>query len=267
MGGRLLGAALRVGKQIADGFCMSAAIRFSNLTLGYDRHPAVHHLDGEIDSGDLLAICGPNGAGKSTLLKGIVGTLSPLSGAISLPRAKAREIAYLPQAADIDRSFPINVFDLVAMGLWKRRGLFGGFSKSDDKKIQDAIAAVGLQGFERRAIATLSGGQLQRMLFARLLIQDAAIILLDEPFTAIDSKTTGDLLNLVARWHAEKRTVLAVLHDLDLVREHFPHTLLLAREKIARGPTKAVLTPENLLKARSMIEAFDGQAPACERAA
>ncbi len=246
---------------------MSAAILFRDLTLGYDRHPAVHHLDGDVETGALVAICGPNGAGKSTLLKGIAGALSPLSGAISLPRAKSREIAYLPQAAEIDRSFPINVFDLVAMGLWRLRGAFGGCSRSDEAKIRAAIAAVGLEGFERRAIATLSGGELQRMLFARLLIQDAAIILLDEPFTAIDTKTTADLLDLVARWRAEKRTVLAVLHDLDLVRRHFPQTLLLAREPIAQGRTETVLTAENLLKARSMIEAFDHRAQACGRAA
>jgi zinc/manganese transport system ATP-binding protein len=227
-----------------------AAIKFSDLTLGYDRHPAVHHLDGDVESGALLAICGPNGAGKSTLLRGIVGTL-----------------AYLPQAADIDKSFPINVFDVVAMGLWRRCGLFGAISGGDVKKIGAAIAAVGLEGFETRVIGTLSGGQLQRMLFARLLIQDAAIILLDEPFTAIDSKTTTDLLSLIARWREEKRTVVAVLHDLELVREYFPQTLLLAREKIAWGRTDAVLTSENLLQARSMIEAFDRQAPACARTA
>lgn len=246
---------------------MDTAIRFSDLTLGYDRHPAVHHLDGNIESGALLAICGPNGAGKSTLLKGIVGALTPLSGSVALPRAKPREIAYLPQAAEVDKSFPVNVFDFVAMGMWRRCGLFGGVSRDEGTRIQSAIAAVGLDGFEARPIGTLSGGQLQRMLFARLLIQDAAIILLDEPFTAIDSKTTADLLALVARWHTEKRTVLVVLHDLDLVRGHFPQTLLLAREAIAKGETKAVLTPENLLKARAMIEAFDRQAHACARAA
>ncbi|QBR71518.1 ABC transporter [Beijerinckiaceae bacterium] len=246
---------------------MDTAIRFSDLTLGYDRHPAVHHLDGNIESGALLAICGPNGAGKSTLLKGIVGALTPLSGSVALPRAKPREIAYLPQAAEVDKSFPVNVFDFVAMGMWRRCGLFGGVSRDEGTRIQSAIAAVGLDGFEARPIGTLSGGQLQRMLFARLLIQDAAIILLDEPFTAIDSKTTADLLALVARWHTEKRTVLVVLHDLDLVRTHFPQTLLLAREAIAKGETKAVLTPENLLKARAMIEAFDRQAHACVRAA
>ena len=167
---------------------MDIAIRFRDLTLGYDRHPAVHHLDGEVESGALLAVCGPNGAGKSTLLKGIAGTLAPLAGSIALPRLKSRDIAYLPQAADIDKSFPINVFDVVAMGLWKRCGLFGGISRSETAKIRAAITAVGLEGFEARAIATLSGGQMQRMLFARPLVQDAAVILLDEPFTAMTPK-------------------------------------------------------------------------------
>jgi zinc/manganese transport system ATP-binding protein len=243
------------------------AIRFSNLTLGYDRHPAVHHLDGEVERGALLAICGPNGAGKSTLLKGIAGTLTPLAGSIALPRVKHRDIAYLPQAADIDKSFPINVFDVAAMGLWKRCGSLGGISRRENSKIREAVAAVGLEGFESRHIATLSGGQLQRMLFARLLMQNSSLILLDEPFTAIDSKTLVDLLGLVTRWHEEQRTVLVVLHDLDLVREHFPQTLLLAREAIARGKTDAVLIPENLLKARAMIEAFDREAQICARAA
>jgi zinc/manganese transport system ATP-binding protein len=246
---------------------MDIAIRFSDLTLGYDRHPAVHHLDGEVESGALLAICGPNGAGKSTLLKGIAGTLTPLAGTLAMPRVKPRDIAYLPQAADIDKSFPINVFDVVAMGLWNLCGLFGGISRGQTAKIREAIGAVGLEGFEARPVGTLSGGQLQRMLFARLLMQNAAVILLDEPFTAIDSKTVADLLALVARWHEERRTVLIVSHDLDLVRAHFPQTLLLAREAISKGSTDVVLTPENLLKARAMIEAFDRDAHSCARAA
>jgi zinc/manganese transport system ATP-binding protein len=153
------------------------------------------------------------------------------------------------------------------MGLWARCGLFGAIARRELTKVEGAIAAVGLEGFELRAISTLSGGQLQRMLFARLLLQDAAIILLDEPFTAIDSKTVSDLLDLVARWSSEKRTVLAVLHDEELVRAHFPQTLLLAREKIAWGETSDVLTPQNLLKARTMVEAFDRGAPPCAHAA
>jgi zinc/manganese transport system ATP-binding protein len=242
---------------------MPAALQFRNLTLGYDRHPAVHHLDGRVERGALVAVIGPNGAGKSTLFKGVVGVIKPLAGSIDRDGLHVRDIAYLPQIADVDRSFPINVYDLVAMGLWRRSGLFGGFRRIEHEKIEDAIAAVGLTGFEGRPIATLSGGQMQRTLFARLLLQDARVIVLDEPFTAVDAKTAADLFDLVRRWHSEQRTVLAALHDLDLVKESFPETLLLAREPVAWGPTAEVLTPENLLKARRMCEAFDEQAPEC----
>ncbi len=242
-------------------------LRFHNLTLGYERHPAVHHLDGTIESGALIAVVGPNGAGKSTLFKGVIGTLKPLAGSIERDGFDARDIAYLPQVPDIDRSFPINVYDMVAMGLWRTKGLFGGIGRKDRDIIEHAIEAVGLTGFEQRAIGTLSGGQMQRMLFARLLVQDARVIVLDEPFTAIDERTAADLLNLVRRWHSEKRTVLAALHDLDLVKANFAKTLLLAREPVAWGLTPDVLTAENLNKARRMCEAFDESAEACAVAA
>jgi zinc/manganese transport system ATP-binding protein len=242
---------------------MTAALRFNNLTLGYDRHPAVHHLDGAVDTGALMAVVGPNGAGKSTLFKGIVGMIKPLAGRIERDGLSARDIAYLPQAAEIDRSFPINVFDMVSMGLWHHTGLFGGIDKKARHRVEDAIAAVGMTGFEDRAIGTLSGGQMQRMLFARLLLQDARVIVLDEPFNAVDAKTSADLFDLVRRWHGEKRTVLTALHDIDFVRANFPETLLLAREPVAWGNTTTVLTPENLLTARRMCEAFDEHAAEC----
>ncbi len=242
---------------------MPAALRFSDVTLGYDRHPAVHHLDGAVESGALVAVVGPNGAGKSTLFKGVVGLLKPLAGRIERGGLVPSEIAYLPQAAEIDRSFPINVYDMVAMGLWRRAGLLGGIGRAERQQVHAAIAAVGLTGFEARPIGSLSGGQMQRVLFARLLLQDAGLILLDEPFTAIDAKTAADLFDLVQRWHGEGRTVLAALHDIDLVRTSFPQTLLLAREPVAWGRTVEVLTPENLLKARRMCEAFDEHAAAC----
>lgn len=242
---------------------MNAQLRFNNLTLGYDRHPAVHHLQGQVSAGALVAVVGPNGAGKSTLFKGIVGALKPLSGEVERFGVQPHDIAYLPQVAEIDRSFPISVYDMVAMGLWRRAGLFGGIGRRQRHDIAEAISAVGLTGFERRTISTLSGGQMQRMLFARLLLQDARVIVLDEPFNAIDAKTCEDLIDLVRRWHGEKRTVLAALHDLALVKEHFPQTLLLARQAVAWGPTPEVLTAENLLKARQMCEAFDDHAHAC----
>ncbi|MEH2514905.1 zinc/manganese transport system ATP-binding protein [Bradyrhizobium sp. AZCC 1610] len=242
---------------------MAAQIKFHNVTLGYDRHPAVHHLKGEVAAGALVAVIGPNGAGKSTLFRGLAGILKPLSGSIDLGGLDIRDIAYLPQTADIDRTFPISVFDLVGTGLWRRTGFFGGMGKAERDKITRALAAVGLNGFENRSIGTLSGGQMQRMLFARVLLQDARLIVLDEPFNAIDTKTSADLLALVKRWHGEGRTVLAALHDMELVRDHFPETLLLARGPVAWGPTAEVLTAENLMVALRMCEAFDDTAAAC----
>jgi len=242
---------------------MTEQLRFRNLTLGYDRHPAVHHLDGAVRVGALIAVVGPNGAGKSTLFKGVVGAIKPLAGRIERNGVRPQDIAYLPQVAEIDRGFPISVYDMVAMGLWRSKGLFGGIGASDRDTVERAIEAVGLTGFERRPIGTLSGGQMQRMLFARLLLQDARVIVLDEPFSAIDASTAADLLGLVRRWHGEQRTVLSAMHDLDLVKANFPEALLLAREPVAWGPTAEVITADNMLKARRMCEAFDEQAEAC----
>jgi zinc/manganese transport system ATP-binding protein len=242
---------------------MAVQVQFRNVTLGYDRHPAVHHLNLEVAAGALVAVIGPNGAGKSTLFRGLAGILKPLAGSISLGGLDSKDIAYLPQTADIDRSFPISVFDFVGTGLWRSTGFFGGMGKAERDRILAALAAVGLNGFENRTIGTLSGGQMQRMLFARVLLQDARLIALDEPFNAIDAKTSADLIALVKRWHGEGRTVLAALHDLDMVRNHFPETLLLARGPVAWGSTAQVLTPENLLVAMKMCEAFDDRAAAC----
>src|SRR4051812_24717835 len=242
---------------------MAAQLQFRDVTLGYDRHPAVHHLEGEIAPGALMAVVGPNGAGKSTLFRGLVGILKPLAGSIGLGDLNVRDIAYLPQTVDIDRTFPISVYDFVGTGLWRATGFFGGMGKSAREKITQALAAVGLNGFENRPIGTLSGGQMQRMLFARVLLQDARLIVLDEPFNAIDAKTSADLLALVQRWHGEGRAVLAALHDMDLVRHHFPEPLLLARGPVAWGATAEVLTVENLTEARRMCEAFDDGAAAC----
>jgi zinc/manganese transport system ATP-binding protein len=242
---------------------MTAQLQFRDVTLGYDRHPAVHHLSGEVATGALLAIVGPNGAGKSTLFRGLVGILKPLAGSIWRGGLDVLDIAYLPQTVDIDRSFPISVYDFVGTGLWRSVGFFGGMGKVARERIAQALAAVGLNGFENRPIGTLSGGQMQRMLFARVLLQDARLIVLDEPFNAIDAKTSDDLLALVRRWHGEGRTVLAALHDMDLVRAYFPETLLLAREQVAWGLTADVLTSDNLMEARRMCEAFDDSAAAC----
>ena len=241
------------------------AIALHDLTLGYAGHPAVHHLSGVFAPGSMTAVVGPNGSGKSTLLKGITGILRPLGGKIERGSLKISQIAYLPQQAEIDRSSPITVLDIVALGLWHRIGRFGGMTRELWLQAGQALAAVGLEGFERRAIGELSAGQFQRVLFARLLLQDCPVILLDEPFTAVDTRTTADLLNVIHRWHAENRTIIAVLHNYDQVRTYFPMTLMIAREPIGWGLTPEVMTPENLQLARRMSEAWDESAAACRR--
>ncbi|WP_300449893.1 ABC transporter ATP-binding protein [Accumulibacter sp.] len=232
----------------------SPILRFENLTLGYNRHPAVHHLHGEVATGSLLAIVGPNGAGKSTLLKAIAGELRPLQGRIELHGVVRPQIAYLTQLATLDSRFPMVVHDFVAMGLWREIGAFAGLNGAQRRRVDAALGTVGLAGLESRPIGALSGGQLQRALFARVLLQDAPLVLLDEPFGAIDAASVRDLAGLIRNWHGEGRTVIAVLHDLEHVRREYPETLLLAREVVARGETAKVLSDANLQRARQLAE-------------
>ncbi len=239
-----------------------ALVTLSNLTVSYRQHPALHHVSGHFLAGSLTAVVGPNGSGKSTLLKSIAG-LVPLDGHAGIDRAPGLRMAYLPQHSELDRSFPLDVRDCVLMGLWWDTGAWGQATPAMLLKVDAAVAAVGLQGFERRPVGTLSSGQLQRALFARLLVQDAELILLDEPFNAVDSKTTAGLLTLVQQWQRQGRTVVAVLHDDAMVRDFFPQTLLLARECLAWGPTAEVLTGTGLQRARAMAEAWDETAAAC----
>lgn len=238
---------------------MSLEVR--NLTVSHDRRPAVHHVSFSVPAGGLMAVVGPNGAGKSTLLRAIAGLHRPEHGTI---RAGGR-VALLPQQAGMDRGFPLSCRDAVLLGLWAEGGAFGHLR--DGGRVAAALDSVGLRGFEGRPVGSLSAGQFQRLLFARLLLQDAPVILLDEPFNALDARTAADLLAVMRRWHGEGRTVLAVLHDLDLVRAEFPTALLMARDAVACGPTEQALSPENRLRARRMAEGWDPHAEACARAA
>jgi len=234
-----------------------------DLTVTYERHPAVHHVCGSFAKGSLTAVIGPNGAGKSTLVKSIVGLLKPAEGRIDFHGVNPKDAAFLPQSVAIDDSFPISVMDVVLMGLWRRVGAFRSIGAKERGIALDALSMVGLTDFEARSFGSLSAGQRQRVLFARLVAADSPLILLDEPFTALDARTTLDLLRLVQRWHEEGRTVIAVLHDFEQVRRFFPESLLLARELIAWGSTERVLTAEHLRRARAMSENWDEDAQIC----
>jgi len=234
------------------------SIEINNLTIAYERHPAVHHLTATIHDGEWLAIVGPNGAGKSTLLNALAGITKINEG--NIEGICPESVAYMPQQTQLDKSFPITVFELVSTGLWRRLKLYRSFDSLEAKKCREAIEAVGLNGFEDRMIDTLSGGQLQRTLFARILLQDQPVILLDEPFNAIDSKTLADLTQLIKQWHQANRTIIMVTHDLDYVKQHCPYTLILARKKIGHGPTEQILIEDNLQCAIELSEAFDQKA-------
>ncbi len=242
---------------------LRSMIAVRDLTVTHGRHPAVHHVSFALEAGSLTAVVGPNGAGKSTLLRALAGLHPPVEGRIEgLRRA---EVALLPQQAQMDRGFPLSCRDAVLFGLWREGGSFARVP--EPRRAEAALEAVGLGGFGARAVGSLSAGQFQRVLFARLMLQDAPVILLDEPFNALDARTAAELLGVVRRWHGEGRTILAVLHDLDLVRREFPQTLLLAREAIAFGPTGRALSAENRLRARMMAEAWDEAADPCPLAA
>lgn len=242
---------------------VAPTLTLENVTLCHRDRPAVHHLSGSFAPGSMTAVIGPNGGGKSTLLAGLMGRIAPSTGRILRPAAPG-QMAWLPQQAEIDRGFPIQVLDVVLLGLWGRLGPWRGASRAHRAQAAQALETVGLAGAERRPIGELSAGQFQRVLFARLLLQDAPVLLLDEPFNAVDERTTADLLALLHHWHAEGRTVVTVLHDLAQVRAHFDQVLLLAREPVAWGPTAQVLQPTLLDRARLAARVWESQAPWCE---
>ena len=242
-------------------------ITLKNLSVGYDRHPAVHHISGTFKTGSLTAVTGPNGGGKSTLLKALIGFLKPMTGTIDFGGTLQKQIAFLPQQSEVDRSFPLSVLDVVVLGHWSKIGAFRNVTASQYEEGLAALKEVGMEAFAERPILALSTGQWQRVLFARLMVQDAKILLLDEPFAAIDGRTTHDLMHILQHWQKEGRTVIAVMHDLPLVRDHFPDALMLAKDLIGWGPSAEVITDKNLAEATSRASNWVEHAAMCERGA
>ena len=218
---------------------VDGGVLLRDVTVRYGRRVALEAVSGEFASGSLTAVVGPNGAGKSTLLAAIAGVVRLAGGEVNC--SARRRLAYLPQLAAIDRDYPLTVSELITLGGWRE---FGAFRSPGTALAGTRSGGGGDGGVDRTAearIGEISVGELQRALFARLMLQDAAVILLDEPFAAVDAPTLSVLLDQVTRWHREGRTVIAVLHDLDLVRARFPSTLVLARRCLAWGATEAAL--------------------------
>ena len=214
-------------------------IGLRDVTVRYGRRIALEAVSGEFAPGSLTAVVGANGAGKSTLLAAIAGVKRLAGGVVDRP-ARQR-VAYLPQLAAIDREYPLTVSELITLGAWREFGAFRSPGAALRARAAAVAERVGLAERLGRPIGEISVGELQRALFARLILQDAAVILLDEPFAAVDAQTISVLLDQIVQWHQDGRTVIAVLHDLDLVQAHFPSTLVLARRCVAWGATEVAL--------------------------
>ena len=214
-------------------------IGLRDVTVRYGRRIALEAVSGEFAPGSLTAVVGANGAGKSTLLAAIAGVKRLAGGVVDRP-ARQR-VAYLPQLAAIDREYPLTVSELITLGAWREFGAFRSPGAALRARAAAVAERVGLAERLGRPIGEISVGELQRALFARLILQDAAVILLDEPFAAVDAQTISVLLDQIVQWHQDGRTVIAVLHDLDLVQAHFPSTLVLARSCVAWGATEVAL--------------------------
>jgi zinc/manganese transport system ATP-binding protein len=204
-------------------------IGLEKVELRYGARSVVSGLSGTFQPGSLTAVIGPNGAGKTTLLRALAGLHPPSSGRIDRGGLIASDFALLPQGSQLDRTFPITCRDVVALAA-PGLGAFRSLGRRRLAATLDALGRVGLAGLENRPVQALSAGQFQRLLFARTILQDAPVVLMDEPFSAVDAATTRLLLTIIHEWHAQGRTLIVVLHDMDLVRQHFPLALILGGE-------------------------------------
>jgi len=224
----------------------SVCIALNNVSIRYGRTEAVRAVSGTFAEGSLVALAGPNGAGKSTLLKAIAGILKPASGHIDIAHEAEHHTAFLPQSSALQRDYPFTVLQTALTGLWPELGSGGAITEAHKTRARSVLAKLGLEDLEKRQIGALSGGQFQRLLFARVMMQDPKLILLDEPFTGLDNETTKTLVQILRLWHKEGRTVLCVLHDFLLLRRVFPETFLMDGALVASGPTEELFR-KNLL--------------------
>jgi zinc/manganese transport system ATP-binding protein len=212
-------------------------ISVRDLSVYYGNRHALQNVSGVFHKGSLTAVVGPNGSGKSTLLKTLAGVIRPTTGEIVFPKSGRPTMAYLPQIANMQRDFPLSVEESVLTGFYPEMGEKSGIRAPHHLQARKALMDVGLSGYESRSVDELSGGEFQRMLFARVIIQDAPVILLDEPFTAVDAETTSRLICLLLKWHKEDRTVICVLHDLLLIKKYFPDSMVLQGKCLGSGHT------------------------------
>lgn|SRR5574341_263570 len=232
-------------------------LEVENADIGYGAKTVLHDLTFNVPHGARVAVVGPNGAGKSTLFKALVGLLPLQKGRIlihGLPLGHHQDcVAYVPQREEVDWRFPVTVDDVVMMGRFGHQGWLRRSSRLDRQIVEKSLAHMGIADLARRSIGSLSGGQQQRVFLARALAQEPHILLMDEPFTAVDVTTQEATLKLLDDLRASQVTVMISTHDLNLAASKFDMLLLLNRRLIAFG------TPSEVLKQESLAKAFGPQ--------
>lgn len=230
---------------------MKPAIIIENLTALHRSTVVLKDINARIMPGSMVGVLGPNGAGKSTLLKLLIGTLQPFAGNITFFGGKRRKnmIAYVPQRIGVDWDFPITVKEVVLMGRYGHIGWFAKPTSSDYDLVIEALEKVGMLAYADRHISELSGGQQQRVFFARALVQQPEIYLLDEPLVGIDMPTEKIIIDLLTQECNTGKTVVIVHHDLHTAATYFDHILLINIGLIAFGPTTGILNSNHIKQA------------------
>jgi manganese/iron transport system ATP-binding protein len=249
---------------------LEASVSVSGLTVTYPNGmTALKDASFDLDAGSICGLVGVNGSGKSTLFKAIMGFVSPSAGKIRIAGLTPREaqkrnlVAYVPQAEDVDWNFPVLVDDVVMMGRYGRMGFLRRPSELDRRKVDEALERVGMTAYRRRQIGELSGGQRKRVFLARALAQEGLIILLDEPFTGVDVKTEGAIIDLLRELKHQGHLILVSTHNLGSVPDFCDQVVLVLRTVLAAGPTETTFTQANLEQAfGGVLRHFrlDGQA-------
>lgn len=228
------------------------ALEITDLTVAYDNKPVLWDIDLNVPKGILLAIAGPNGAGKTTLIKAVQGLVASAAGRVLVfgkPYEKNRRlIGYVPQRGTVDWDFPTSVIDVVKMGSYGSLGWIKRPGIKEENKARDCLEKVGMLEYEKRQISELSGGQQQRVFLARALIQEASVYLMDEPFQGVDATTEKAIIYILKELRNKGKTVIAVHHDLQTIKEYFDWVTLLNVRLIESGPVDKVFTTENLNK-------------------
>jgi ABC-type Mn2+/Zn2+ transport system ATPase subunit len=228
-------------------------LKIDKLSVKYQKHTALENVSFEIPLEGITGIVGPNGAGKSTLLKSICGLIPKVSSQIFIndePFSKYRKkIAYVPQKRELNLDFPILVEEVVALGALAKKRWYQRVNKKDYEKALFLLNQFGLSAITKKPISELSGGQQQRVFLARALMQDADILLLDEPFAGLDIISEQLLIEELKKLALSGMGILIVHHDLDSWKTYFDNLIILKNRLIASGEFKSTCTKENLFEA------------------